>query len=92
VTAEPLAAIARRCGVTRGTVWRWITAGVAVGPRRVRLAAVRVGGRWMVPADSWSAFDAACNPDPGPTPEAPTAAARRATAARALALKLTGAT
>lgn len=49
--------IARLHGVDRGTVQRWITHGVMVRGRRIRLEAVRVGGRWEVTIEELDAFE-----------------------------------
>lgn len=75
---ETLAAIAARCGVTSVTVWRWVTTGVAVGGHVVKLAARRVGGRWVVSREAWEQFDRELNPQQPTLPESPAAERRRA--------------
>lgn len=55
--------LARRAGVHRDTVYGWITHGVrGPGGKRVRLAALRVGGLYRVGNRAWKAFLAALNP------------------------------
>jgi hypothetical protein len=68
------------------TVLRWITHGSpAADGRRVRLAAVRCGGKWVTSRTALNEFVAALTPRPGgDAPQAPrTAAQRRRAAARA---------
>lgn len=82
-TITDLATAAR---VTRQTVYNWITKGV-VGPRGpVKLAATKVGGQYLIHADSLAAFVAARNEWPAtPIPMNALANERRAeSAARAL--------
>lgn len=57
-------------------VSRWITAGVrGPGGRRVRLEAIRVGGRWMTSKEAFERFTAALTPaavgDGGHAPRGP---------------------
>jgi hypothetical protein len=88
-----LAAAARRFPAGRrgrpvhpATLTRWILAGVRrPGGRRVRLEAVRLGGRWVTSREAIGRFVAALTPEPGPTdapalrsPTARTRASRRA--------------
>ncbi|MES2208564.1 MAG: helix-turn-helix domain-containing protein [Chloroflexota bacterium] len=75
LTVDEAAAEIRR---HRGTVENWIRAGVVVAGRRVKLAAVRVGGRYTVPRAALAAFVAACNPDTAAPVETPGEAATRA--------------
>jgi hypothetical protein len=73
-TVEEVAALFRRSGET---VRLWITRGIVVNRRRVKLAAYRVGGQWMVTTEGIDAFLAATNPEPPVCPESPAAQARR---------------
>ena len=61
------------------SVHRWIAVGVAVPGRvgRVKLSAVRVGGRWFVTREGWEVFFAATNPAPALKAESPSAQRRR---------------
>jgi hypothetical protein len=44
--------IARRFGKTTSCVWGWINVGVQTPSGQIRLAAIKVGGKWSVkPAD-----------------------------------------
>jgi len=82
--------LARRCGSTRqskpvhpSTVLRWILEGVkTLGGGRVRLEAVRCGGRWVTSVAAYQRFLAAQTPvlDNGPIQVAstPTQAEKRA--------------
>lgn len=90
MTPETLPQIAARTGRTRVTVWNWITRGVVVGTRRVKLDATRIGHQWTVTAEQWERFTTDCNPEARPLPESPAASQRRAERARKLALELTG--
>jgi excisionase family DNA binding protein len=68
---------AARVGAKPTTVRRWVTVGVMVGDRRVKLAHRRLGGRLRIPPAALEEFDRACNPEaPVPT-ESPSAARRR---------------
>lgn len=87
---ETLPEFCRRVGKSRLTVWRWIKDGLSIGGRVVKLAAVRVGGRWQVPTEAWEAFQRGCNPGARPLPESPSAMDRRAAAARRAALAAVG--
>ncbi|WP_422931449.1 hypothetical protein [Singulisphaera sp. PoT] len=73
-------------GVHAASVHRWIRRGV-IGPdgERIRLRATRVGGRWYVGAEDWSAFGTALNAEPakGPQVVSPSARSRAAIAAAA---------
>lgn len=79
-TVVPLGEIARRAPGGRGsgpshaahrtTVLRWVLRGVKVGAARVKLEAVRVGGRWSTSEEAYQRFLAACNPGAvAPVPE-----------------------
>lgn len=50
------------CGIKSHTVRSWITYGVRVGSGRVKLAAIRIGGRFRIPRSELEAFISACNP------------------------------
>lgn len=77
------------------TIWRWITQG-AKGPdgvTRIKLEAVRVGGRWLTSEQAIGRFVAALTGtanQPTPAPRAP-AERRRASAAAARRLEKIGA-
>jgi hypothetical protein len=73
---ETIPQLAKRVNVSRVTVWRWISRGIAVGNNVVKLAARRNGGRWSISADAWEQWEAALNPE-NPLPESPTAQRRR---------------
>ncbi len=88
--AETVKQLADRLGKSAATVWRWINTGVAVGERRVKLAARRVGGHWSITREAWELFDRECNPDERKIPESPTEAARRLATGDAAARKLLG--
>lgn len=76
------AEVAARYRVTPAAVLRWISTGVgAAGGGRVRLAARRVGGRWVIDPAAVDEFVSACNA--GPTPAPVVASARRGAADRA---------
>ena len=68
------------------TIWRWINDGVlALDGSRVRLEAVRVGGRWVTSVESISRFSAALTGDTGNAPapiRTPAARSRAAEVAR----------
>jgi excisionase family DNA binding protein len=54
-------------GTSDEAVYRWIRRGVKHHGRRVKLAAVRVGGRWKVSREALKAFLSTINPGlPGP--------------------------
>ena len=61
--------VATKCRVSQPTVYRWITSGVIVGDRRVRLAAVRVGGQYQITPEVLDEFVRNCNPTPPPEPQ-----------------------
>jgi hypothetical protein len=85
------AEIAKARGLDVKTVVNWIRVGVAVAGRgRVRLAAVKLGGKWVVPPGGLDAFLSAINPAAEPIPESPTKLARRGEAARKRLQELTG--
>jgi hypothetical protein len=76
-------------GASDEAVYRWIRRGVRHHGRRIKLAAVRVGGRWRISPAMLKAFLGAINPGlPGPAvagavdygadPAIPTAGPRRA--------------
>lgn len=90
MTTETPQQLALRVNVCPATVWRWIKAGVAVGTARVKLRAVKLGGRWSVSSEAWEAFVAACNPGAEPVPESLSKRDRRMRAERAALLKLLG--
>ncbi len=48
----------------RGTLLRWILKGVLLDGKRVRLAAVRRGGRWFVTDEALDDFQRATTPQP----------------------------
>lgn len=87
---ETTAQLAARIGRHRQTVWCWISKGVTVGTRRVKLAAVRVGGQWVIDPDHYAAFLLACNPEQPTLPESPAAEKRRGRIAKARAKQLIG--
>lgn len=85
-----LAETAGKASVDVQTVRAWIHKGVSVAGRRVKLAAIRVGGRWRVTPSALAKFLSDCNPQ-APTFANPTAEHRRRKAARvALLAKLRG--
>lgn len=47
---------AQACGANVSTVWRWINRGILINGERVRLQAVRVGGRLFITAESLRRF------------------------------------
>ena len=53
VSTVELAALVK---VVRKTVWAWITSGVSVGGRVVKLKAARAGKRWRVTPAAWEEF------------------------------------
>src|SRR5262245_41709972 len=68
--------------VTRSTVNRWIIAGCpARDGTRVRLAATRIGRRWLIRPADLDAFENALGADPA-TPSAPPTPTRRKRAAQ----------
>jgi len=69
-----LAQIATAARVGRVTVWNWIRRGVAGPSGPLKLAAVKVGGRYLVDPDSLAAFIAAR--DAPPVVPCPASAAR----------------
>lgn len=52
---------AQACGANVSTVWRWINRGILINGERVRLQAVRVGGRLFITAKSLRLFLADLN-------------------------------
>lgn len=89
--AKAVSEVAKMCRVSEPTIYRWITNGVVVGGKRVKLAAVRIGGHRVVLLDAVSAFITACNPDAVPVPESESAIRRRGEAdQRRLAAMLGG--
>jgi len=81
--------VVKLCKVTKATVSNWIKQGIAVNGTRVKLAAVRIGGRWVIPPDAIPAFVTACNPNP-PTviPESPAAQRKRLNDAKERVLRM----
>jgi hypothetical protein len=66
--------------INPSTIFRWITEGVNVpGGLRVRLEAVRLGGRWLTSAEALERFAARQTPTlmDAPQPNPRTAVARR---------------
>jgi hypothetical protein len=64
------------------TLWRWRTIGVKVNGRTIKLACVRVGGKWYTTAAAFADFlqeqtDAALNPSSDDLPVERTADAAR---------------
>src|SRR4051812_24625530 len=70
--------VGRLLGTHPSTPFRWSESGLERDGQRVRLARLKVGGRWVVRLSDLAAFLRRLNPDP-PTP---TIAAARATVAR----------
>jgi Protein of unknown function (DUF1580) len=74
------------------TVWRWILKGVlaADGERRVKLEAVRLGGRWVTSREALQRFSESLTERPAPTGDmrTPTERKRRTTAAKAKLKKM----
>lgn len=89
-TPESVAQLAQRVGRTRMTVWNWITKGVTVAGRNVRLAAYRAGGRWCIDPEMYEQFVKDCNPEQPVLPESPAAEARRLKADQERARRLIG--
>jgi len=75
--SETITELAARVDRTRNTVFRWITNGIAVAGRVVKLRAKRVGGRWLISPEAWELFERECNPEYAPLPESPAAEQRR---------------
>jgi hypothetical protein len=71
--------------VDPSTVFRWVTKGLSVGGRTVKLEAIRVGHRWLTSSQAVARFVAALTPTDVLPASAPTAStsdpARRAKAA-----------
>lgn len=75
--------------VPASTALKWITVGVTVGGRRVRLAGYKAGGCWRIPPAALNDFIAACNPDPVPVQlPSPSATRRRYAADKKQALAM----
>lgn len=90
-TALAVSEVAGRCRKSPACVLKWINAGVSVpGVGRVKLAAFKLGGDWVVPAGAVEAFVAACNPAAKPPPLSPTQRRRQAEAEQAAAAELLG--
>jgi len=66
VEARKLMAASFERPVSVATLRRWITAGIKANrkKKRIRLAAVRTGGRWMVTIDAIEAFVKTCSGKP----------------------------
>lgn len=62
--------LAARFKLDAGTFIRWVTRGIVVRGRRVKLAARKVGGTWFTTERAWLEFQEATNPDAKPTPPA----------------------
>jgi hypothetical protein len=71
------AEIAQRCRVTTSCVYRWMSDGVWIEGRNVRLAFIRVGGRRYATQAALDQFQRDCNPQPVPIPEGPAEIPRR---------------
>jgi hypothetical protein len=76
------AVIAQRYRVTTSCVYRWMSDGVWIEGRNVRLAFIRVGGRRYATQAALDQFQRDCNPEPVPAPEPPPAAAARGRATK----------
>lgn len=70
---------AKACDTNVSTVWRWINRGILVNGERVRLQAVRVGGRLVITAISMQRFLTELNrrPPNGPSNPKPDALDRQ---------------
>jgi hypothetical protein len=79
---ETIAQLAKRVRRSKMTVFRWITAGVAIGSNIVKLHAQRVGGLWSISREMWELFVKETNPEAPTLPDSPAAEARRIAAAR----------
>lgn len=67
-------------GIHPSAITRWVTTGIpARNGQRVKLAAIRVGGRWLIRPDALDAFFAALG---STEPSAPTKPKRRTEAQR----------
>lgn len=90
--AVDVAEAAKRLRVSGPTVYRWVQVGVDVpGRGRVRLAAVRVGGHYLITPDAIDMFLVACNPiATAPTPSPAAIQRRGKEAQRQLADRLGG--
>lgn len=87
---ETITQLAARVGRNRVTVWHWIKTGIVAGGRRVKLAAVRVGGLWVIDPDHYAQFLKACNPEAPVLPESPAAEKRRGRLAKERARRAIG--
>lgn len=74
------------CRSNRETITRWIVRGVKVGGKRVKLRAIRQGGKWLVRMGDYQEFVTACSARAthaeAPEIETPAQYKRRARAAR----------
>ena len=77
--------VAKRFKRGRPCVHAWINKGVLANGKRVKLAAHRIGGSYMIHPEQLDAFFAAANPHTATEqqPESPAAARRRGLAAKA---------
>lgn len=82
--------VAEKIGVSYLTALGWVTRGIRIDRQRVRLKAVKLGGRWKVDPAAVGPFvqrmTAAAlgeGPDLAPPPESPTARRRRVAASLA---------
>ena len=57
--AKRLAAHGGACAAHRQTINRWIRTGVRVGGKRVKLDAIRLGGKWITSEEAFERFQAA---------------------------------
>jgi hypothetical protein len=72
--------LARELGLHVATLGRWRAPGILRDGERVRLWAIRVGGRWMSSDEAVAAFIAALNAEPASTPGGPRSPAARSKA------------
>src|SRR4051812_35752133 len=82
--------VAERTGRSRGTIERWISHGVQVNERNVRLKATRLGGLFEVDEADFEAFVAGCNPEPTAPVETPSARSWRLAEGKAEAMRMSG--
>ena len=61
---KPLVQVSRSLNKSPSTVWRWVTRGVNIRNRRVRLGALRVGGNYYISAENLKQFFDATNETP----------------------------
>ena len=64
--------------VNPSTIWRWITEGIKLASgRRLRLEAIRLGGRWLTSVQAVQRFMQAQTPQFADEPPAPTPSAKK---------------